>query len=104
MWRHTAALARATGEVRRVCADFTTPTLDEVAQLDYTDACISETLRPKPAAPQNGMQALRDTSLGDLHIPAAMDVIGVMRRDATSERHVPGAAVCEPSWWLARWR
>ncbi len=69
LWRHPAALARATEEVRRVCAEPTAPTLDEVAQLDCIDACINETMRLKPVAPQNGMQALRDTTLGDVHIP-----------------------------------
>jgi cytochrome P450 len=100
LWRHPAALARATEEVRRVCADPTAPTLDELAQLDYVDASINETMRLKPVAPQNGMQALRDTTLGDVHIPAGMVVIGVMRRDATSERHVPRAAAFEPQRWL----
>jgi cytochrome P450 len=101
LWRHPAALARATEEVRRLCANPTAPTLDEVAQLDYIDACINETMRLKPVAPQNGMQALRDTTLGDVHIPTGMVVIGVMRRDATSERHVPRAAAFEPERWLA---
>jgi cytochrome P450 len=100
LWRHPDALARATEEVRRVCADPTAPTLDEVARLDYIDACINETMRLKPVAPQNGMQALRDTVLGDVQIAQGMVVIGVMRRDATSERHVPRAAAFEPERWL----
>jgi cytochrome P450 len=101
LWRHPAALARATEEVRRVCANPEAPTLDEVAQLDYIDACINETMRLKPVAPQNAMQALRDTTLGDLHVPQGMVVIAVMRRDATSERHVPRAAAFEPERWLS---
>ena len=100
LWRHPAALARASEEVRRVCADPTAPTLDELAQLDYIDACINETMRLKPVAPQNGMQALRDTLLGDVHIEQGMVVIAVMRRDATSERHVPRATAFEPERWL----
>jgi len=100
LWRHPDALARATEEVRRVCADPKAPTLDEVARLDYIDACINETMRLKPVAPQNGMQALRDTVLGDVQIAQGMVVIGVMRRDATSERHVPRAAAFEPERWL----
>jgi cytochrome P450 len=100
LWRHPATLARATEEVRRVCADPTAPTLDEVAQLDYIDACINETMRLKPVAPQNAMQALRDTTLGDVHVPEGLVVIAAMRRDATSERHVPRAAAFEPERWL----
>jgi cytochrome P450 len=101
LWRHPEALARATEEVHRVCADPMTPTLDELAQLDFVDACINETMRLKPVAPQNGMQALRDTTLGDVHIPQGMVVIAVMRRDATSERYIPRAAAFEPERWLA---
>ena len=101
LWRHPAALARATEEVRRVCANPEAPTLDEVGQLDYIDACINETMRLKPVAPQNAMQALRDTTLGDLHVPQGMVVIAVMRRDATSERHVARAAAFEPERWLS---
>jgi cytochrome P450 len=100
LWRHPEALARATEEVRRVCADPTAPTLDEVARLDYIDACINETMRLKPVAPQNGMQALRDTVLGDVQVLQGMVVIAVMRRDATSERHVARAAAFEPERWL----
>jgi cytochrome P450 len=100
LWRHPAALARATKEVHRVCADPTAPTLDELAQLDYVDACINETMRLKPVAPQNGMQALRDTTLGDVHIPQGMVVLAVMRRDATREALVPRAAAFEPERWL----
>ncbi len=100
LWRHPAALARATEEVLRVCADPLAPTLDELARLDYVDACIHETMRLKPVAPQNALQALRDTVLGDVHIPQGMVVIAVMRRDATSERFLPRAQAFEPERWL----
>ena len=101
LWRHPASLARATQEVRRVCADPLAPTLDELGQLDFVDACIHETMRLKPVAPLNTMQALRDTTLGDVRIPQGMLVMAVMRHDATHERHVPRAAAFEPDRWLA---
>lgn len=100
LWKNPAALARATEEVHRVCADPMAPTLDELAQLDCVDACINETMRLKPVAPQNAMQALRDTTLGDVRIPQGMVVLAVMRRDATSERCVPRASAFEPERWL----
>jgi len=100
LWRHPAALARATEEVRRVCGDGRAPTLEQIAQLDVVEACCHEAMRLKPVAPQNTMQALRETTLGDLHIPEGMIVIAVMRRDATSERHVPDAATFDPGRWL----
>jgi len=100
LWTNPAALARATDEVRRVCGDAPVPTLEQIAQLDYVEACAHEAMRLKPVAPQTGLEALRDTLLGDVHIPRGMVVIGVMRRDATSERHVANAAAFDPQRWL----
>jgi cytochrome P450 len=100
LWTNPAALARAADEVRRVCGDADVPSLEQVAQLDYVEACAHEAMRLKPVAPQNGLEALRDTTIGDVHIPKGMIVISVMRRDATSERHVPNAAAFDPDRWL----
>jgi len=101
LWTNPAALARATEEVRRVCVEATMPALDQIAQLDYVQACAHEAMRLKPVAPQTGLEALRDTTIGDLHVPRGMVVIGVMRRDATSERFVTNAAAFDPDRWLA---
>jgi cytochrome P450 len=92
LWQNPDALARATEEVRRVCGDGAVPTLEQVGQLDFIEACAHEAMRLKPVAPQNGVQALRDTTLGDVRIPEGMVIIFVMRRDAVSERHVADAA------------
>jgi cytochrome P450 len=101
LWRNPAALARATEEVRRVCGDTGAPTLEQMAQLDYVEACAHETMRLKPVAPQNGMQALRDTTLGDVRIDKGTVVLAVMRRDSIREQHVPRPAGFEPERWLA---
>ena len=61
---------------------------------------VNETIRLKPVAPQNAMQALRDITLGDVRIPQGMVVMAVMRRDATSERHLKNARAFEPERWL----
>ena len=100
LWTNPATLARAADEVHRVCGDSPVPTLDQIAQLDYVEACAHEAMRLKPVAPQTGIEALRDTTLGDVHIPKGMVVIGVMRRDATSERHVTNSTAFEPERWL----
>ena len=101
LWSHPEALAKATAEVRHVCGDAVAPTLEQIARLDYVEACAHETMRLKPVAPQNAMQALRDTTLGDVVIPTGTVVIAVMRRDAVSEQHVPRAAAFEPERWLS---
>jgi cytochrome P450 len=103
--RHPEALARARDEVRSVCSmcgmcGGGPPTMDQLAQLDYVEAVAHEAMRLKPVAPQNGMQALRDTVLGDVQIDAGMVVIAVMRRDAVNERLIPDAAAFKPERWL----
>jgi cytochrome P450 len=103
LWEHPAALAQATAEVRRVCAGLepgTAPTMEQLAQLDFVEAVAHEAMRLKPVAPQNSMQALRDTTLGDVHVPAGMIVMALMRRDAVSDRHIPNAAAFDPGRWL----
>jgi cytochrome P450 len=101
LWRHPAALARATDEVRRVTGRFDAPTLDQIAQLDYLEACAHETMRLKPVAPILPLQALRDVTLGDVRVPAGTIVISLMRRDSVSESHLLNAQGFEPERWLA---
>ncbi len=100
LWANPATLARAVAEVRGVCGAVGAPTFEQVGRLDYIEACAHEAMRLKPVAPQNGIEALRDTTLGDLRIPRGMIVLAVMRRDATSERHVADAAAFRPERWL----
>jgi len=58
-------------------------------------------MRLKPVAPLIGLQALRDTVVGDVAIPTGMVIINIMRRDSVSESHLPRAASFEPERWLA---
>ena len=101
LWRHPAALARATDEVRRVTGDARELTLEHMAQLDYVEACAHETMRLKPVAPILVLQAERDATIGDVQIGKGTVVINLLRRDSVSEEHVPGAAQFEPARWLA---
>ncbi len=61
LWRHPAALKRATDEVRGLLGDTRCPSFDQLAQLDYVEACAHETMRLKPVAPILALQAERDT-------------------------------------------
>ena len=100
LWRHPAALQRAQAEVRAVVADPACPAWDEIAQLDFIEACAHETMRLKPVAPLLALQALADTTLADVQVPKGMVVTTVMRRDSVSDQHVPRAAAFEPDRWL----
>jgi cytochrome P450 len=101
LWSNPAMLARATEEVRRVCGTGqAAPTMEQMTQLDFIEACCHETMRLKPVAPMMPLQALHDTQLGGVHIPSGTVVFGLLRRDAVSEQHVPQAADFNPERWL----
>lgn len=99
--RHPAALARARAEVGGVLDGAALPDLEQLGRLDFIEACAHETMRLRPVAPLNTMQAVRDTRVGDLAVPAGMIVMSVMRRDSVSERHLHDAAAFDPDRWLA---
>ncbi len=100
LWKNPETLALATAEVRRVCGDAQTLTMEHMAQLKYVEACAHETMRLKPVAPQIGFQTMRDTQIGDVLVPKGTVVITMMRPDAISEDHVPQASAFKPERWL----
>ncbi len=99
LWQHPAMLAQVADEVRSRCSPV--PTLDELAQLDLTEACIHETMRLKPVAPQNGLEALRETTVAGVRIQPGMIVMALMRWDAVSDSVLPQAAAFAPERWRA---
>jgi cytochrome P450 len=101
LWQNPNALRRATDEVRSVCQPGSPPTLEQVAALDFVEACAHETMRLKPVAPILPLQVQRDVVLGDLQLQAGMVVINLMRMDSVNEAHVPLAATFKPERWLA---
>lgn len=100
LWQHPRALARAIEEVRNVIANPRCPTPEEIAQLTYVEACAHETMRLKPVAPIIPLQALRETTVGDVSVPSDTIVICLMRRDSVSDAYLPRAADFEPARWL----
>lgn len=101
LWQHPAALARAVEEVRRVAGDAREPTLEQLAQLDYVEACAHETMRLKPVAPFLPLQTLHDMTIAGVQVPADTVVFNLLRRDSVSDSHLPRAAAFEPERWLA---
>jgi cytochrome P450 len=98
--RHRAAMARACEEARRVVARHDGLTPECLAELDYIDACIHETMRLKPVAPFIVVEALRDTCVGDVQVPRGTLLWGAMRYDGLQDRYFAGAASFEPTRWL----
>jgi len=100
LWKHPQALARACDEVRSKVRDCQQASMDEVADLEFIEACIHETMRLKPVGPQLPLQANADVVVGDVKVPKGTIVINLLRRDSVREDLVPQAACFEPERWL----
>ena len=99
--RHPHTLARAREEVRRLAPDVAGFSIEQMDSLDYVGACASEAMRLKPVAPFLPVEALRDTVIGDIAVPAGTLVWCVMRHDTVADAHFPDAQVFQPERWLA---
>jgi cytochrome P450 len=73
---------------------------DQMERLVYLEACASETMRLKPVAPFIALQALRDTAVGDVAVPAGTQIWGVLRHDSVGERLFSRPEAFEPERWL----
>jgi len=98
--RHPQALARVREEVRRVAPKAAGFTIEQMDSLDYLGACASEAMRLKPVAPFLPLEALRDTVVGDVAVPAGSVVWCVLRHDTVSDAHFPDAQAFRPERWL----
>lgn len=98
--RHPAVLRCVADEVRRVVPDPAAMDFEAMDRLVFLDACASETMRLKPVAPFVALQALRDTVVGDVAVPAGTQAWLVLRRDSVDDRYFPEAAAFRPERWL----
>jgi cytochrome P450 len=98
--RHPVAMARARDEAIRVAGKAEPLTPEDLAQLDYIEACLHETMRLKPVAPFMVFEALRDTQLADVQVPAGTLLWCAMRHDAVQARHFPEPHRFDPERWL----
>jgi len=100
MHRHPDALRRARDEVLAVAGDVGQFDPQRMAGLDYLEACALETMRLKPVAPFQAVEALRDTTIADVQVPRGTIVWCVMRADSISDAHFPDSAAFKPERWL----
>ena len=110
--RHPETLARARDEVRRcvpdfgpgfgpdAAADLSPLRVEQLDGLAYLEACITEAMRLKPVAPFLGLEALRDTTVADVAVPAGTLVWCVLRHDSVDEHRFANAEAFEPQRWL----
>ncbi|MDE2566239.1 MAG: cytochrome P450, partial [Burkholderiales bacterium] len=99
--RHPAALARARDEVRAVLGPERLPSRPEqLAALDYVEACAHETMRLKPVAPLLVMQAARETVVAGVALPPGGLMVFLSRAGSLDARHFAEPEVFEPARWL----
>lgn len=74
--------------------------IDPQADLDYVEARAHDTMRLWPVAPILPLQALRDTQLAGIDIPAGTICMFLMRPGAVNERHFSDPTSFDPGRWL----
>ena len=100
LYRHPEALRRAQAEVRALALDSSAFTPEAMAALNYLEACAHETMRLKPVAPFQVIEALRDTVIQGVRVPQGTAIWCVMRGDSVSERHFADPQAFRPERWL----
>jgi cytochrome P450 len=100
MHRHPDVLARARAEVLAVAGSVEQFDPQRMAGLDYLEACAHETMRLKPVAPFQVVEALRDTTVGGVQVPRGTIIWCAMRVDSISDAHFPDATAFKPERWL----
>ena len=98
---HPAAMARANDEVRALGLDSSAFTPEHMTSLDYLEACAHETMRLKPVAPFQVIEALRDTVVAGVRVPAGTLVWCLMRGDSVDARYFPEPLAFRPERWMA---
>jgi cytochrome P450 len=99
--RHPECFARARGEVDAQVGDPAAWTIERFAALDYVEACANETLRLRPVVPFLMLQALRETNVAGIRIPADTLIWGALRADSLREQHFDEPERFKPERWLA---
>jgi cytochrome P450 len=77
-------------------------TLEHLARLDFIEACMNETLLLKPMGPMLPLQALKDTQVGDVAVPAGTAVICLLRHDSVDDASVHDGRAFKPDAGWAR--
>ncbi len=101
LYSHPEVLARAREEADRVLgAAGTVTSMEQLAQLDYIEACANEAMRLKPVAPLNMMQAAEDTVVDGVLVPQGTMVACLMRPAGLREEHFGAPERFDPGRWL----
>ena len=97
---HPACLQQARQEIDARAGDPDDWTPERFASLEYVEACANETMRLKPVAPSIVLQALRDTTVADIRVPAGTLIFGALRGDSLRDEYFESAERFNPERWL----
>ena len=100
--RNPMSMQLAQEEVRRVVPDSRALTIAQMDALVYVDACTQEALRLKPVAPFIPVEAVVDTVVADVAVPAGTRIWCVLRHDSVDDRFFEQAQRFDPARWLSR--
>ncbi|MEO6744251.1 MAG: cytochrome P450 [Caldimonas sp.] len=92
---------RARDEVMGLAPDPASYTPETIGALDYVEACAMETMRLKPVAPILPVQAIADTVVAGIEVPAETMIFSLMRRDALAAANFAEPLDFQPERWLA---
>ena len=73
---------------------------EQLDRLQYLDACVSEAMRLKPVAPFLVVEALCDTTVADVAVPAGTLIWCAMRHDSLDSRYFADTGAFDPQRWL----
>ncbi len=100
--RNPAALQAVSGTVKAAIGSEPLPSrYEQLASLDYIEACAHESLRLKPVAPTLPHQAVRDTTVAGIVVPKGTLVMCLLRPAAVDEGRFADATAFKPERWLS---
>lgn len=97
------ALAAAQAEARALvnrAGSFEAADAGALDGLAWLDACISESMRLAPVAPMLVLEALADTHIADIAVPAGTLVWCLLRHAGVDRQQVADSAAFDPARWL----
>jgi cytochrome P450 len=99
--RHPDVQQQLAAEARELLGDEASPSSHEiVSQFSYGDAVLREAMRLKPAAVAIVVEAIEETEVAGVRIPAGTRLMLLTRHAATQNANFARAQMFEPTRWL----
>jgi len=100
--QNRGALERAPDEARAVLQGAVCPqSQEQIAQLDWIDACANEAMRLKPVAPLIFNEAMKPVVVDGVPLERGAIVVCLMRAPSLDEQLFANAGAFRPERWIA---